>query len=131
MAAERVVDPALAAVTLAAGDSPLTPRERGVPAVARSGSTVAEIATKLYLSEETVRNDLSSAIAKTRGPQRDRRAPHSRRARLAVNGGSPTRLLRFTEIDSLRASLRCVPIPLGVSSGYRPTRRGPAHLRVY
>ena len=65
MAGERVVDPALAAVTLAAGDSPLTPRERDVLAVARSGATVAEIATKLYLSEGTVRNYLSSAIAKT------------------------------------------------------------------
>jgi len=60
-----MVDPALAAVTLAAGDSPLTPRERDVLAVARSGATVAEIATKLYLSEGTVRNYLSSAIAKT------------------------------------------------------------------
>ncbi len=34
-------------------------------AVARSGATVAEIATNLYLSEGTVRNYLSSAIAKT------------------------------------------------------------------
>ncbi len=33
--------------------------------VARSGATVAEIASKLYLSEGTVRNYLSSAIAKT------------------------------------------------------------------
>ena len=65
MAGERVVDPALAAVTLAAGESPLTARERDVLAVARSGATVAEIATKLYLSEGTVRNYLSSAIAKT------------------------------------------------------------------
>jgi two-component system response regulator DesR len=65
MAGEHVVDPALAAVTLAAGESPLTPRERDVLAVARSGATVAEIATKLYLSEGTVRNYLSSAIAKT------------------------------------------------------------------
>ena len=65
MAGERVVDPALAAATLAAGESPLTARERDVLAVARSGATVAEIAAKLYLSEGTVRNYLSSAIAKT------------------------------------------------------------------
>ena len=65
MAGERVVDPALAASTLAAGDSPLTARERDVLAVTRSGATVAEIAAKLYLSEGTVRNYLSSAIAKT------------------------------------------------------------------
>lgn len=65
LAGERVVDPELAAATLAAGDSPLTPRERDVLTVARSGATVAEIASKLYLSEGTVRNYLSSAIAKT------------------------------------------------------------------
>lgn len=65
MAGERVVDPELAATTLAAGDSPLTARERDVLTVARSGATVAEIASRLYLSEGTVRNYLSSAIAKT------------------------------------------------------------------
>ena len=51
--------------TLAAGDSPLTARERDVLAVTRSGATVAKIFAKLYLSEGTVRNYLSSAIAKT------------------------------------------------------------------
>jgi two-component system response regulator DesR len=65
MAGERVVDPQLAAATLATGDSPLTPRERDVLSVARSGASVAEIATTLYLSEGTVRNYLSAAIAKT------------------------------------------------------------------
>jgi two-component system response regulator DesR len=65
MRGERVVDPALAAATLAAGESPLTARERDVLTVARSGATVAEIAGKLYLSEGTVRNYLSAAIAKT------------------------------------------------------------------
>lgn len=65
MAGERVVDPELAASTLAAGESPLTARERDVLTVARSGATVAEIASKLYLSEGTVRNYLSAAIAKT------------------------------------------------------------------
>lgn len=65
MDGELVVDPALAAATLAAGESPLTARERDVLTVARAGATVAEIAAKLYLSEGTVRNYLSSAIAKT------------------------------------------------------------------
>jgi two-component system, NarL family, response regulator DesR len=65
VAGERVVDPALAAATLASGVSPLTARERDVLVAARPGATVAEIAAKLFLSEGTVRNYLSSAIAKT------------------------------------------------------------------
>jgi len=64
-AGERVVDPALAATTLAAGASPLTARERDVLVAARPGASVADIAGKLFLSEGTVRNYLSSAIAKT------------------------------------------------------------------
>jgi two-component system, NarL family, response regulator DesR len=64
-AGERVVDPALAAASLAAGVSPLTARERDVLVAARPGATVAEMAGKLCLSEGTIRNYLSSAIAKT------------------------------------------------------------------
>ncbi|MFC0037314.1 response regulator transcription factor [Actinomadura rayongensis] len=62
---ERVVDPVLAAATLAAGESPLTAREGDVLRVARTGASVAEIAGRLFLSEGTVRNYLSAAIAKT------------------------------------------------------------------
>jgi two-component system response regulator DesR len=62
---ERVVDPVLAAESLAGGANPLTGRERDVLAAARGGATVADIASQLYLSEGTVRNYLSSAIAKT------------------------------------------------------------------
>jgi two-component system response regulator DesR len=62
---ERVVDPALAAATLAGGQSPLTGRERDVLVAARDGATVADVAAKLFLSEGTVRNYLSAAIAKT------------------------------------------------------------------
>jgi two-component system response regulator DesR len=62
---ERVVDPALAAQTLAGGASPLTGRERDVLVAARGGATVADIARGLLLSEGTVRNYLSAAIAKT------------------------------------------------------------------
>jgi two-component system response regulator DesR len=63
-AGEHVIDPKLAAATLAHGPSPLTPRERDVLVAARSGATVAEIAARLFLSEGTVRNYLSAAIAK-------------------------------------------------------------------
>lgn len=62
---ERVVDPALAAATLAGGASPLTGRERDVLVASRDGATVADIAARLFLSEGTVRNYLSAAIAKT------------------------------------------------------------------
>lgn len=61
----RVVDPVLAADTLVAGDSPLTSRESEVLRAAREGSAVATIAGRLFLSEGTVRNHLSSAIGKT------------------------------------------------------------------
>ncbi|MGA5298627.1 response regulator [Nucisporomicrobium flavum] len=61
----RVVDPGLAAQSLAQGDSPLTERETQVLRSARDGGTVADIARELHLSEGTVRNHLSSAIGKT------------------------------------------------------------------
>jgi two-component system, NarL family, response regulator DesR len=61
----RVVDPSLATDSLVAGESPLTPRETDVLQAARDGSPVATIAGRLFLSEGTVRNHLSSAIGKT------------------------------------------------------------------
>ncbi|MEV8503782.1 response regulator transcription factor [Actinoplanes sp. NPDC051475] len=61
----RVVDPGLAAQSLAYGDSPLTERETDVLRAARDGGTVADIARELRLSEGTVRNHLSAAIGKT------------------------------------------------------------------
>jgi two-component system, NarL family, response regulator DesR len=61
----RVVDPALATDSLVAGESPLTTRETEVLRAARDGSPVAAIAARLFLSEGTVRNHLSSAIGKT------------------------------------------------------------------
>jgi two-component system response regulator DesR len=61
----RVVDPELAAQSLAQGESPLTERESDVLRAARDGGTVADIARALRLSEGTVRNHLSSAIGKT------------------------------------------------------------------
>ncbi|WP_380157211.1 response regulator [Kineococcus sp. R86509] len=61
----RVVDPALAAESLAAGVNPLTERETDVLRLARDGRTVADLAAGLSLSEGTVRNHLSAAIGKT------------------------------------------------------------------
>jgi two-component system response regulator DesR len=65
LAGERVVDPELATAALSAGPNPLTGRERDVLAAAVDGSTIADIAGRLHLSESTVRNYLSSAIGKT------------------------------------------------------------------
>jgi two-component system, NarL family, response regulator DesR len=62
--ASALVAPALAAETLAHGESPLTARERDVLSAARAGTTAAEIAAALFLSEGTVRNYLSAAIGK-------------------------------------------------------------------
>jgi two-component system response regulator DesR len=61
----RVVDPSLAADSLVSGESPLTARESDVLRAARDGSTVSAMAGRLYLSEGTIRNHLSSAIGKT------------------------------------------------------------------
>ena len=61
----RVVDPALAAESLATGQSPLTERERDVLRVASAGGTIADVARTLSLSQGTVRNHLSAAIGKT------------------------------------------------------------------
>ncbi|WP_330240598.1 response regulator transcription factor [Streptomyces sp. NBC_00525] len=65
LAGERVIDPGLAAAALADGANPLTDREREVLRTAADGSTNAEIAAALHLSQGTVRNYLSMAIQKT------------------------------------------------------------------
>jgi two-component system response regulator DesR len=64
MAGERVVDPGLAAAALSEGANPLTEREREVLAASANGATIEDIARKLYLSDGTVRNYLSTAIKK-------------------------------------------------------------------
>jgi two-component system response regulator DesR len=61
----RVVDPALAAESLASGPSPLSRRETDVLLALRDDGTAAAVARRLHLSEGTVRNHLSSAIGKT------------------------------------------------------------------
>jgi two-component system, NarL family, response regulator DesR len=65
MAGERVIDRDLAAAALAQGATPLSAREADVLRAAADGATVADIAGRLFLSEGTVRNYLSSAIGKT------------------------------------------------------------------
>jgi two-component system response regulator DesR len=60
----RVVDPALAAEAWSAEIDPLTDRERQILQRAGDGRSSTEIATELRLSEGTVRNYLSEAIAK-------------------------------------------------------------------
>jgi two-component system response regulator DesR len=65
VAGERVIDRDLAAAALAIGATPLSTREADVLREAADGATVADIARRLFLSEGTVRNYLSSAIGKT------------------------------------------------------------------
>lgn len=64
MKGERVVDPELALLALSEGNNPLTPREREVLSAALPGSSHAEIAAHLSVSEGTVRNHLSAAMQK-------------------------------------------------------------------
>jgi two-component system response regulator DesR len=61
---ERVLDPQLAAQALSDGDSPLSSREAEVLVSAVDGSSAADVARRLFLSEGTVRNHLSAAIQK-------------------------------------------------------------------
>lgn len=60
----RVVDPELAAQSLAVGPSPLTAKETEVLQAAAAGGTTTEIAKTLFLSEGTVRNHISAVIGK-------------------------------------------------------------------
>jgi len=60
----RAVDPELAAEAWNADADPLNDRERRILQRAGDGKTSAEIAAELRLSEGTVRNYLSEAIAK-------------------------------------------------------------------
>ncbi len=78
MAGERVVDPALAAVTLAAGDSPLTPRGtrracRSPLGRHRGRDCHQALPLRRDGPELPVLGDRQDC-----GPQPDRRAPHSR-----------------------------------------------------
>jgi two-component system response regulator DesR len=75
----RHVDPELAAEAIAAGDSPLTPREADVLDAAADGAAVDEIARRVHLSPGTVRNYLSSAATKLGAANRHEAAAVARR----------------------------------------------------
>ncbi|MDF5756526.1 response regulator transcription factor [Spongiactinospora sp. TRM90649] len=66
----RYLDAELAAAAMAAGDSPLTSRERDALRMADRGADVGRIALELHLTEGTVRNYLSSAMAKLNAKNR-------------------------------------------------------------
>ena len=63
MHGQKVIDPELAINALDDTD-PLTDKERKALQLASEGLKTADIAARLYLSEGTVRNYLSDAIAK-------------------------------------------------------------------
>jgi two-component system response regulator DesR len=60
----RAIDPALAAEAWSAEQDPLSDRDRQILRRAGDGRSSGEIAAELHLSEGTVRNYLSDAIAK-------------------------------------------------------------------
>ncbi|WP_036964837.1 helix-turn-helix domain-containing protein, partial [Promicromonospora kroppenstedtii] len=60
----RYVDPEIAASALTENECPLTDRELEVLRAARSGAQVSDIAATVHLAPGTVRNYLSSAMAK-------------------------------------------------------------------
>jgi two-component system response regulator DesR len=63
-AGEDVVDPSLATQALKAGPGPLSAKEREILAACAEGLTTADIATRLWLSEGTVRNRVSEILGK-------------------------------------------------------------------
>jgi len=63
-AGEVVVDPTLAARALRAGSCPLSAREREILAACAEGLPTAALATRLWLSEGTVRNRVSDILGK-------------------------------------------------------------------
>ena len=78
-AGRRVIDPELAAETIASGDSPLTPRESDVLEYAADGAAIEQIARRAHLAEGTVRNYLSSAQAKLQAANRHEAVAVARR----------------------------------------------------
>ncbi|WP_460779316.1 response regulator [Microbacterium shaanxiense] len=60
----RVVDSALAEASVFEGANPLSEREQQVLRLAADGRSAAAIASEVFLSAGTVRNNLSSAIGK-------------------------------------------------------------------
>jgi two-component system response regulator DesR len=71
--------PVEAAEAIAAGDSPLTPREADVLELAASSAPIDEIADRAALSPGTVRNYLSSAMNKLSAANRHEAVAIARR----------------------------------------------------
>ena len=63
-AGEEVIDPSLAARALRAGSCPISSRERAILSGCGAGLSTAELATRLWLSEGTVRNRVSEILGK-------------------------------------------------------------------
>ncbi|RZQ62277.1 response regulator [Amycolatopsis suaedae] len=63
-AGKTVVSSDLVSAALAAGENPLTPRERSILQLAATGTPPPEIARQLFLAEGTVRNRITRIIAK-------------------------------------------------------------------
>lgn len=76
VAGERYVDPTIAAQALTL-DCPLTERELDALRLTREGLSVLEIGERLHLAHGTIRNYLSSAIAKTHTANRHAAARHA------------------------------------------------------
>ncbi|GAA4060530.1 response regulator transcription factor [Nonomuraea soli] len=76
-AGRRYVDPDIAASALTENDCPLTARELEVLRAARSGESIAWISEQVHLAPGTVRNYLSSAMAKIGVSSRHAAAQHA------------------------------------------------------
>lgn len=63
-AGQRVIDPQLALAAWEVGDNPLSEREAQVLRLVSKGANAGEIAAKLHLSVGTVRNYLTTIVAK-------------------------------------------------------------------
>lgn len=61
---ERVLDPSLAVTAWNLAENPLTPREADILRLAAGGAEATEIADRLFLSAGTVRNYLTTIVAK-------------------------------------------------------------------
>ncbi|ALA67546.1 response regulator transcription factor [Corynebacterium lactis] len=77
----RVIDPALAEASLFTADSPLTDREADIARMTLQGAQTSDIAAQLHIAKGTVRNHISSIIAKTDASNR------IEAARIALDNG--------------------------------------------
>jgi two-component system response regulator DesR len=63
-AGEKVVDPELATLALRSGSNPLSTREQEILGACAEGLSTAELATRFWLSEGTIRNRVSDMLGK-------------------------------------------------------------------